>query len=404
MGKWIRRLVWLGIAGLVVGLIVWAMLPQPVPVDLATVQPGALLVTVAAEGKTRVRERYIVSLPLAGQVMRIDLKPGDPVEAGKTQLALVEPADPALLDERSRKQAEARVKGAEAAQQQAQAQLARAKVALENARAEFARAQRLLESRSIAPEELESKEIRQRIAAEELRAAEFAVRIADFEVEQARAALVQSTPSADADVRRFRILSPITGQVLRVFQESSAVLTPGTRLLELGDPAQLECEINVLSTDAVKIRPGAKVSLEHWGGPTPLQGRVRVVEPAAYTKISALGVEEQRVNIIVDFIDPPERRAALGDGYRVEARIIVAEAEHVLKVPTAALFRDQNSWAVYVVQGDRAVLRLVKLGLNNGLEAEVLDGLKEGERVVLHPGDKVHAGTQVIERTTGTSK
>ncbi|HMP01030.1 MAG TPA: HlyD family efflux transporter periplasmic adaptor subunit, partial [Gemmatales bacterium] len=268
MGKWIRRIVWLIILGGVAGLIVWAMLPKPVQVDLATVGRGPIQVAVQADGKTRVKERYIVSLPLAGQVMRIELKPGDTVEASTTLLAQVEPADPALLDERSQRQAEARVKGAEAAQQQAKAQLGRAQVAFENARAEFLRAQRLLDSRSISTEEVDARELRQRLAAEELRAAQFAVQIADFELEQAKAALLQSQQSTlnaspgDWTVHRFRIPSPITGVVLRVFQESSAVLTPGARLLELGDPTRLECEINVLSTEAVRIRPGAKVYLE----------------------------------------------------------------------------------------------------------------------------------------------
>ncbi len=391
-------LILVGVA--VLGLLVWAFLPGAIDVDLGRVERGDLLVTVDHEGKTRVRERYVVSSPLTGRLLRIELHPGDPVTAGKTHLAVIEPADPALLDIRTRAQAEARVEAARAARKQAAANLERARTLAAQAQAELRRARQLLHGRSISPQEHEQILHREQATASEARAAQFALRIADFELEQARAALIHTRPRSPGEVEpvRFDILAPVSGVVLRVFQESATVVSPGTRLLEVGDAIDLECEIDVLSTDAVKVQPGQRVILEHWGGPTPLQGRVRVREPSAFTKVSALGVEEQRVNIIIDLLDPPARRPTLGDGYRVEARIVVWEGRDVLEVPAGALFRRGAGWAVFRVERGRAVPRPVTIGQNNGLKAEVLDGLEEEDRVVLHPSDRVTAGVRVTPR------
>lgn len=387
--------------GLVVlGLLVWAFLPAPIDVDIGRVVRGPLLVTVDHEGKTRVRERYIVSSPLAGRQLRLELKPGDRVEAGKTLLTTIEPADPALLDLRSRTQAQKRVESALASRKQAEINLEKVKGLHDQARRDLSRAETLRLSRGISEQEYDNNVYREHTTGSELKAAEFALQVAQFEMEQAQAALLHTRPRSpgEAEPFRFDIRSPITGVVLRVFQESEAVVVPGTRLMEVGDTADLECEIDVLSADAVKIRPGARVLLEQWGGEQPLHGRVRVVERSAFTKISALGVEEQRVWVIVDFADPFTQRERLGDGYRVEARIVVWEGQDVLKIPAGALFRRGDGWAVFAVNNGRATLRSLTVGRSNGLETEVLDGLQEGEEVILHPSDRIKDEVAVSAR------
>jgi HlyD family secretion protein len=387
-----RRKLWLVLGALgIVGLLVYAFLPSPVDADVALVERGRLVVTVDREGKTRVKERYVVSTPLAGRLQRIELHPGDRVEEGKTVLAVIEPGDPSLLDPRALTEAEARVKAAEEVSKLAA-------VNLKQARAELERSKRLLGG-GISPEEFERAEHRER-------AASFSARIADYELELAKAALVRSRPRSpgDAENWQFHIRSPITGCVLEVFQENARTVLPGTDLLKLGDPSGLECVIDVLSTDGVSIRqalatlPQVKVLLEHWGGGAPLRGRVRLVEPAAFLKVSALGVEEQRVNVVVDFTDSPEKWQALGDSYRVEARIITWEGENVLKVPAGALFQHGEGWAVFRVSKGRAFLHPVRIGRSNGLESEVLDGLDENDQVVVYPSDRIQDGVAVRAR------
>ncbi len=281
----------------------------------------------------------------------------------------------------------------------AAADLERAQATFEFASKDLARARDLRIKRSISQQDYDLVAERERISAALLRAAQFEQQVAVHELEMARAALLRTHSSpGERMAHRLEIPSPIRGRVLRVFQESEAVVTPGTRLLELGDPTDLEIEIDVLSADAVKIKPGAKVYLEHWGGPEPLLARVRLVEPAGFLKISALGVEEQRVWVIADFVDPPEKRPTLGDAYRVEARIVTWEEEGVLKVPAGALFRKGDGWAVYRAANGRAVLRSVTVGQSNALEAQILDGLSEGERVIVHPSDKVKDGVAIQSR------
>jgi HlyD family secretion protein len=319
------------------------------------------------------------------------------VKAGKTLLAAIEPTDPALLDVRAKAEAEARVKRTAAAVKQAQARVAAAREAEEMARHVYERAQRLWQTNSISREEFDNAEHKHALAKEGLRVAEFGTHIATFESEIAKAALLRTQPGA-ADANRLEIHSPIDGAVLHVFQESAGVVQSGTRILELGDPSDLEVEVDVLSSDAVKIRPGAKARLEHWGGDLPLLARVRLVEPAGFLKISALGVEEQRVYVILDLLDPLEKRKTLGDAYRVEARIVIWEGRDVLKTPAGALFRHEDSWAVFVVESGRAQVRPVRAGRGNGLETEILEGLQENERVIVHPSDKIRGGTSVVPR------
>jgi HlyD family secretion protein len=411
----------------IVGGLGYAFFPEPAEVDLATIERGNVRVTVDQEGKTRIHDKYVVSAPLVGRLLRINLKAGDPVVAGNTLLATIEPRDPDLLDARTVAQAEARVKGAEASLNKVAPELESIRAGQSYAEAEVTRARKASRGDAISQAELDNAEMLFRQKSEELRSTLIAEKIAQFELEQAQAALLRTRPRTDQSVSagiaasnssdlpsdpsdggkfssdgsggwNFTISSPITGRVLRVLQESAAVVTAGTPLLELGDPADLEAEIDVLSRDAVKIHPGAQVYLEHWGGDKPLNGRVRVIEPSGFTKISTLGVEEQRVNIIVDLTDPLEERATLGDCFRVEARIVVDEAKDVIKVPTSALFRVGEKSAVFRVVDHKARRQLVTLGRQNGLEAEVIEGLAEGDRVVMHPSDQIDDGKSVRQR------
>lgn len=431
MKNWLSRALLVAMLATVIGLTVVAFWPQPEPVDLAKIDRGEIVVTVEEDGKTRIREKYMVSTPLSGRLLRIGMDPGDKVSRGTTLLATIEPRDPDLLDARSLAQAEARVHAAEAALLQAGPRVKQAQMELSNAEEELQRIERAAEGGGATESDLDTALLRDRMAREALRSARHGEEISQFELEQARAALLHSRPSIGSPGERalastedaspdstgftpppdwnFTILSPIDGRVLRVLQESSAVLATGTPLLELGDPTDLEVEVDVLSSDAVRIPPGAKVLLEHWGGAEPLQGRVRLVEPAGFTKISTLGVEEQRVNVIVDLVDPPHSRSALGDGFRVEAKIVTEEVQNALRVPTAALFREGDRWAVFVVgsaitdaQGRLrtgfAEKREIKIGRDNGLMAEVLEGLADGETVIVHPSDRLAEGVRVIPR------
>ena len=396
-----RRQVLFAVSALiVVGALAYAFAPRPVPADLTRVGFGPLRVTVDEDGRTRIKERYVVAAPLGGQLRRIGLHPGDRVSAGTTLVAVIEPAEPELLDPRARAQLEARVRAAEAQVQLADPRVERVRAAHELAQSDLERATTLAERQALSRQELDRAREAARGAAEELRSAEYARQIAGFELEQARAALWRSGSEARQGdpTWELRVLSPIDGQVLRVFHEDATVVARAAPLVELGDPADLEAEIDVLSSDAVRIQPGARVWFEHWGGEAPLEGRVRVVEPAGFLKVSALGVEEQRVNVIADFVRPPEGRRTLGDAYRVEARIVVWDAERVLKLPVGALFRSGGNWAVFAVRDGRAKLTRVEVGHSNGRETEILRGLGAGGEVVIHPSDKVADGVAVTVR------
>lgn len=390
-----RKRRWLPYAGglLLLALIAAGLWPRPLPVETVEVARGTLRVTIDDEGRTQVRHRYVVSSPAGGQLRRIDLKPGATVEAGATVLAVLETGGSDLLDARSLAQAEARVRAAESAREQAKAQQDRVAATLALARAELARARILAEQSVIPAQDLDVAVTREATAAQEARAATFGLQVAEYELEQARAALGRGQPGAD--VATIPVTSPIGGRVLRVMQESARMVPAGFPLLEVGDPADLEVRIEVLSRDGVRILPGAKVFLEHWGGERPLEARVRLVEPAAFTKISALGVEEQRVYVIADLVDPVEVRPTLGDGYRVEARIVTWESDNVLRVPAGALFQWDGTWRTFVVESGRAVLRLVKVGRSNGIDTEIVDGLAQGETVIVYPGDRVEDGSRV---------
>ena len=393
------RLVAFAIAAVVVLLLAWALLPKPVPVDLEAVTRGPLAVTVDEEGETRVRDRYLVSAPVAGKVLRIELEPGDGVRAGETVLAVFQPGDPALLDARARAEAQARVRAAQSALGSAGAERDRAASEHALAAAEADRARRLAGEEIVSRERLDSAVTAERSAAEALAGAEFAAASARHELERARASLLQAGGEASDGGGRSTLRSPIDGVVLRRFRESEAVVAAGAPLLEVADPARLEIVSDLLSTDAVRVSAGDRVLIEQWGGGETLRGAVRRVEPSGFTKVSALGVEEQRVNVIVDFEDPRAAWERLGDGYRVELAIVVWERPDALRVPTGALFRaPDGTWAVYAAEDGRIVQKGVDIGHRNDLHAEVLSGLEEGERVAVHPSDAVTEGVEFVER------
>ena len=387
----------LAVVGFVAFLLLVALWPQSVAVDLAAVERGALLITVDEEGETRVRDRFLVSAPVAGQVLRIALEPGDRVDKGETLLATFLPAAPNPLDARSRAEAEAAVAAARAAVGGARAEEKRAEAALTLARSELERHQQLFEQRIVSQRAKDAAETEAQGTAEALHAAEFAMASAEHQLEMAQARLLQA--SGGSGGRPIEIRSPIDGVVFKRYRWSEAVVPAGEPLLELGDPRRLEIVSDLLSTDAVKVHPGDTVLIEQWGGDETLQGRVRLVEPSGFMKISALGVEEQRVNVIVDFEDPAKAWEKLGDGYRVEVRVVIWESEDVVKVPTSSLFRKDRDWAVFAVDSGRARLVPIEVGQRNGLEAQVLSGLEAGQQVVVHPSDTLEDGARVQPRT-----
>jgi len=392
---WRRRLPLLG-GVLLVGLIVLGLWPQAVPVEVATVTRGPMIVTVDEEGMTRVKNRYVIAAPVGGQLRRIDWKAGAPVAAGKTELAVLEPSDADFLDVRTQAQAEARVRAAEAAREAARAQGQRAEAAAKMFAADLERVKRLRAENVLSAQEFDAAQMRAETATQETRAAGFALRVAEHELQQAHAMVSRGTAvRSGQNVEPLIITSPVHGRILRVFQESARVVPAGFALMEVGDPTDLEVRIEVLSRDGVAIVPGARVLLEQWGGSEPLLARLRLVEPSAFTKISALGVEEQRVYAIADFVDPVAKRPTLGDSYRVEARIVTWENPNALRAPAGALFQRGGHWQTFIVDGGRATLRTIKIGRTNGVETEILDGLAESARVVVYPGDKVRNGARV---------
>jgi HlyD family secretion protein len=378
--------------------LVYGFLPKPVPVDLAVVERGPLTVSVEEEGKTRVRERYTVSAPAAGYARRIDLKVGDSVGAGQV-LAVLEPSRSDALDPRSRAQAQARVGAAEAALAAAREQASAAEAAARLAEQELTRARALERDKFLSAQAVDQAASRNQQAQANLLASQHAVKVAAYDLQTARATLASTRPPSGAAAHESVVMvSPIKGRVLKVLHESEGSVAAGQPLVEVGNPGSLEVEVEVLSTSAVRIAPGAKVVLDRWGGEAPLQAAVRRIEPSGFTKVSALGVEEQRVRVIVDITSPSEQWPRLGDGYRVEARFVIWEGADVLQAPTSALFRQNSGWAVFVQEGEVARLRPVEIGQRTGLRAQVLAGLKVGERVIAHPDDKVADGVKVKSR------
>ena len=397
-GVWRKALLYL-LGAVLLAFIVTGLLPKPVRVEIGTVARGPLAVSVLEEGKTRIRHRYVISSPVPGYLRRVPVRAGDPVTAGGTVLATIQATPSSFLDPRAKAQAEAAVRASEAALMQRREQQRVAAAELDLARKELERAEQLRRKRAISAREYDTAANRAEVLENQLKSAKYAQNIAEFELEQARAALVQASSEGMERGKPIEVHAPISGYVLNIYEESARVVTPGMPIMEVGDPADLEADIELLSDDAVNVKPGADVFIEQWGGAEALHGKVVLVEPGAYTKVSALGVEEQRVKVRVNFTDLPEGR--LGDRYRVEARIITWSSERVLQVPTGALFRRGNDWMVFVVDGGKARLTRVQIDHNNGIAAEVESGVQEGQQVILHPPDTVSDGAAVKPRREG---
>jgi len=381
---------------IIAGVIAVALWPEPVEVDVVRVGRGPMLVTIDEEGETRVRDRFVVSAPVSGRLQRIELEPGDTVVRGRTVVARLIPAAPALLDQRTIAELTAAVEAARAAVGQAQAERDRAAAALARAQSSLRRQQELSGAGLSSRDDLELAQTTVKTGEEAQRAAEFNVTRAERQLQAARARLAPSTAGGGA----VEVIAPVSGVVLKRVRESESVVPVGDPLLEIGDPANLEIVADLLSTDAVKVSPGAPVLIDQWGGDHPLNARVRRVEPSGFTKISALGVEEQRVNIVIELAGDAAAARQLGDGYRVEVRVVIWRDEMALTVPIGALFRrGGDQWAAFVVKDQIARLQIVQLGQRNDREGQITGGLAEGQAVVLHPPDILQDGQKVIIRT-----
>ena len=382
-------------AAALVALTAGALRPRPIAVEIGAVTRGPFEQTVFDDGKTRVRDRYTLSAPLAGRLQRIALRAGDRVEKGQAVASLA-PVVPAMLDARTERELRERLGAAEAQRERARAEIRRLEAQRDQALADRDRQARLAREGFVAPTAREQAELALRIAERGLESARFAEDAAGHELAQARAALARyrgGEPSSPP----WKVDAPAAGAVLKVFQESEGAVALGAPLLEIADPRSLEAVVDVLSQDATAIRPGMPARLDLGPGAKALAARVRLVEPGAFTKVSALGVEEQRVNVVLDLLEAPGAAVTVGDGFRVEAHIVVHRADDAVKVPVGALFRDAGSWAVFVAEGGRAVRRAVKAEKRNGLEALVENGLAAGERVVVYPSDALHDGARIAE-------
>jgi HlyD family secretion protein len=380
---------------LIVGLLIWGFWPQAVLVEAVAVKRAPLTVAIEEEGRTRIIDRYVISAPVDGVACRVQLNVGDPVTQGQLLLS-VSPLKSPVLDKRSQAQAEARVAAAQSSLHAAKEQAAAASAAAQLATTEHARLQPLVAKGLVARDAYDKAATAVQTTAASKRSADFNVEVAKYELEAAKTMLHYADASVDAE--RIPVYSPITGRVLKVAHECEGPVRTGAPLLEVGDPSALEIEVDVLSADAVKIKPGMQVLFDRWGGEGSLEGVVRTVEPVGFTKISALGVEEQRVLVICDFTSPREKWQRLGDGYRVEARFVLWHDDGVLQVPASSLFRYNEGWAVFVIDNGRAQRREVKVGQRNGLIAQIVEGIKAGEQVINHPSDEVEDGRRVKVR------
>jgi len=396
-----RRLIIWGLLLLAVALgVAYALWPRPVPVDLHAAKRGPLTVSIDEEGETRIEDIYEVSTPVTGRLLRVDKEAGDEVRANLDVIAELQPIDPEFLDLRTEAEMRASVQAARAARDLAEANISRARAELEFATADLARARELAGRETVSKRQLDQAKLAFDTKKAELVTAEATLEMRTHELERARSQLISP---AELVNRRdacacIPLHAPVDGKILRVLKKSEGVLPAGTTIAEVGDPRNLEIVVDLLSADAVKVAPGLKVVIDDWGGEEPLNGVVRRVEPFGFTKVSALGIEEQRVNVVIDLTGPPEAYAKLAHGFRVEVSIVLWQGSDVLTLPLTALFREDGDWAVFAVEDGRARVRKVTVGHANGLEVEITDGLKAGDTVVLHPGNNVEDGVAVTAR------
>jgi len=396
--KWIKRLAGIAVLAAIIAATIYALLPQPVPVDLASIDRGRLEVTIDEEGIARIRDVFRVSAPVAGRVERLPVEVGDTVYRNTTTVARIHPVDPPFLDVRSRRELEAAVEAARAAVKLAQAQVVAAEAADRLAAADSERAERLAKLGTISARALEKAiaDVDTAKAAVEQAKANLALRESELASAEARLIEPDQLEGGSRDSCCMTLRAPVDGTVLTLLTESEQVVTAGAGLLEIGDPTNLEVIVHLLSSDAVNVTEGAAATLDEWGGPA-LAARVRRVDPAAYTKVSALGIEEQRVDAILDLVDPPETWKNLGHDFRVMVHITTWQGD-VIRIPLGALFRQGSDWAVFRVVDGRAVETRIAIGHRTDTIAEVTEGLAPGDTVVLHPSDQVVDGVKVVAR------
>jgi len=387
--RWTKRaLLALGAAGVIAGITV-AVLPDPLPVDIAVVATGPLEVEIREDGQTRVRDRFVIAAPISGDLERIELEAGATVQPGMV-VAHVLPPRPALLDDRTRGEVTARLTAARLRERQAGTAIERARFSLDEAKREAERERTLERKGASTAAQREQRDLAELVAEQDVASAELQRAAAGAEI----AALERTLRPTTGSQQPLTVTAPSGGRVLRVLRESEGPVTAGTPLLEVGDPAALEAVVDVLSRDAERIQPGMPVELTTAAAQV-VHGMVRLVEPSAFTKVSALGVDEQRVNVIIALDHPPPN---IGDAYRVDARIITWRGDRVRRMPTSALFRDHGAWAIYVVEAGRARIRRVDIGHRGRLDVEVVSGVADGDRVIVHPSDRVNDGVRVVPR------
>lgn len=399
---WRSRLSYGAVAAAILLLVLYMMQPDPIAVDTHKITAGPLEVTVNEEGKTRIREVYTVSAPVAGRILRSPREVGDEIVKNKTVVATIEPTAPSFLDKRSRKEAEAAAYAARAAAALAIAQMEKTRAELDFAEADYERAKTLAPKGTVSERQLQEAKLALKTKEAAHSSALANVEVKRQELARAAAGLIEPTNEIESDAGAccIQIKSPESGKVLKIMVESEQVVTSGTSLLEIGNPDDLEVVIELLSSDTVKVKEGAMAYIERWGGDNDLRARVRRIEPAGFKKTSALGIEEQRVNVLLDFVGEKNQWQRLGHDYRVFARIVTWQSDRVLKLPIAALFRNNNNWSVFVLSEGKAELRTVKIGARNDQFAQIVEGVTEGEQVIVHPSDRIKDGTSLVERSS----
>ncbi len=398
--KWRRVILWCLLGLILLAGLAYAFLPKALPVDLGAIERGPMTVTVDEEGETRVRDVFVLSTPVAGRLRRVELDVGDQVVADATIVAQVEPADPGFLDVRSERALRAAVEAAKSALALAKAELDEARAEFDFADAELGRARHLIRKDTISQRALDEAERAFKTRDAAVATAQARLQMREFELKQARARLVSpvETQTLHGLCECVPITAPVSGRILRILRESAGVVEAGDSLVEIGEPRDLEIVADLLSSEAVKVEPGQDVMIEEWGGVAPLSGTVKRIEPYGFSKVSALGIEEQRVNVIIEFADPPARWQRLGHGYRVEVRIVLWRGTEVLKAPLTALFRNGKAWALFIAEDGRARHRDVEIGRRSGFEAEITGGVAAGDLVVLHPSYRITDGARIAPR------
>jgi len=399
--KHVRFLLWAVIGMVLLLVLSYLFRPRTIIVDMAQVVKGDLQEIITEEAKTRVHDVYTLSAPVTGYLRRIEAEVGDPVERLTTIVAEIEPIDPEFLDPRSEAQAKADIKTAESALKLAQAEVNQSQAELDFALAEFDRMRELRVNNNVSARELDNSERTYKTALAALATTQAGLQMRVYELERSKALMLSpsSTQTQRGNCQCVNITAPVSGRILKVLNKSEGVVIAGTALLEIGNPKDLEIVVELLSFDAVKVEPGQVVNIKNWGGSQPLTGRVNRIEPIGFMKVSALGIEEQRVNVVVDITSEYNNWARLGHGYQVDVEIVLWHGSDVLSVPVTALFREQDKWAIFVVREKTAYKQIIRIGHKNALNVEVITGLNEGDWYVSHPNNQITDNVKVSSRT-----